>query len=309
MAVAGLGEPLGDQSGRGDFGRGQGLTAPAQQAEHDVVQFLVALAINQPAEVFVDLGHGRFDLGAAIGFAIAFSDDPQDDRRPAGVDADAGNSPATDKIGQERLDLAFTRAEALDVPPQNDAAARPHAAKRRKQRTVPHLPHFRGNARQGEEPATAAVRPRNVDLDAGRGAVGVWNDAAPFGEEGLTLVAFGHFPLPPGEEPPDVFKGLWHHDQRAVRRCGECLAGEIVGRRPQPAGRNDDVGPLDRAAKDVDAGLQFVADGRMIEHADTRLAESLAEPLRIGVEELSAGDFVANGEDLGVHQQVNGRRG
>ena len=107
IAAAGLCQPLGDQAGRGDFGRGQGLAAPAQQAEHDVLQFVVALAIDQRAEVLVDFGHGGFDLGAAILFAIAFGDNPQNDRRPAGVDADAGNAAATDEIGHERLDLAF----------------------------------------------------------------------------------------------------------------------------------------------------------------------------------------------------------
>ena len=98
-----------------------------------------------------------------------------------------------------------------------------------------------------------------------------------------------------------MFEGFRHHDQRAIRRRGKGLAREVVGRRPQPAGGDDDVGPLDRAAEDVDGRLQLVADGGMIEDADTQLAQSLAEPLRVGVEELSAGDFVANGENLGVH--------
>ena len=39
----------------------------------------------------------------------------------------------------------------------------------------------------------------------------------------------------------------------------------------------------------------------MIEHADAQLVQPLAEPLRVGVEQLPAGDFVADGEDLGVH--------
>ena len=89
---------------------------------------------------------------------------------------------------------------------------------------------------------------------------------------------------------------------RSVGR-GEGLAGKVVGRRPQPAGGDDDIGPLDGAAEDVDARLQLVADGGVIEDADAQLAQSLAEPLRVGVEELSAGDFVANGEDLGVHRR------
>ena len=202
--------------------------------------------------------------------------------------------------------MAFARAKALDIPPQNDPAAT-HAAEGREQITLPHLPHFRRHARQGEEPATAAIRPRNVQVDARRGAVRIRHDAAARGEAGLKLVALGHFPLPPGKELPDVFEGFRHHDERAIGRRGERLAGEIVGRRPQAAGRDDDVGPPDRAAEDVDAGLQLVADGRVIQYADAQLAQSLAEPLRVGVEELSARDFVANGEDLGIHGRQVGK--
>ncbi len=106
-----------------------------------------------------------------------------------------------------------------------------------------------------------------------------------------------------------MFHRFRHHQQRAIRRRRERLAGKIVGRRPQPAGRDDDIGPLDRAAKDLHAGLQFVAHGGVIKDADTQLTQSLAEPLRVGVEELSAGDFIADGENLGVHLQVSDRRG
>ena len=128
IAAAGLRQPLGNQAGRGYLGRGQALTALAQQAEHDVLQFVVALAIDQHAKVLVDLGHGGFDLGPALLFAVAFRDNPQNDRGPAGIDAYAGDAAAADEIGQERLDLAFARAKALDVPPQN---ARPPPMPRR----------------------------------------------------------------------------------------------------------------------------------------------------------------------------------
>ena len=97
-----------------------------------------------------------------------------------------------------------------------------------------------------------------------------------------------------------MLKGFRHHHQRAIGRRRQGLAREVVGSRPQPAGGDDDVGPLDRTAENVDARLQLVADGRVIQHADTQLTQSLAEPLRVGVEKLPARDFVANGEDLGV---------
>ena len=248
----------------------------------------------------MDLGHRGPHLGAAILFALPLGDDPQDDRGAAGVDPYAGDAAAADEIGQERFDLAFAGAKALDVPPQNDAAAAAQPTERRKQISIPHLPHFRRNAGQGKEPATTAIGPRNVEVDPGRGAVRIRHDAAPFREIGLKLVALGHFPLPPGEEPPHVLQGLGHEKQGAPGRRGQRLAGEVVGRRPQPAGGDDKVRPLERQAEDVNARLQLVADRRVVQDADTQLAQALAEPLRVGVEELSAGDFVADSKDLGV---------
>ena len=186
------------------------------------MQLFVALAKDQRAENLVDFGHRGFDLGPAPFFIIALSNDPQNDRRPAGVDAYAGDAVATDKVGHERFKLAFTCAEALDVPPQNDAAAGADAAECCKQITLPHLPHFRGNARQGQKSAAAATRKRvprpwNIEIDAGRGAVRIRHDAAAFGEECLKLVALGHFALPSGKKLPDVLEGFRDHDQRAFR--------------------------------------------------------------------------------------------
>jgi len=39
----------------------------------------------------------------------------------------------------------------------------------------------------------------------------------------------------------------------------------------------------------------------MIEHTDAQFFQPLAEPLGIGVEKLTAGDFVTDGKDFGVH--------
>ncbi len=248
------------------------------------MQFFVALAIDERAETLVDFGYGGFDLRTAMPFAIALGHDAENDRRPAGVDANARNAAAADEIGHERLHLAFAGAETLDVPPQNDAAAGPHAAQGGKQMTLPHLPHFRRNARQGNESATPLTRkrvrrPQNVEIDTRRGAVHIRHDAAARGEVGLQLIALGHFPLSPGKELPDVLEGLRNHDQGAIGRCGQGLARKVVGRGAQPAGGNDKVGPLDRAAEDVDARRQLVADGRVIHDANTQLTQSLAEPL------------------------------
>ena len=89
--------------------------------------------------------------------------------------------------------------------------------------------------------------------------------------------------------------------QLASGGLGQRLAGQVVGRRPQSAGGHDQIGPVDRLAKNLDARLQFVADRGVKEHANAQFFQPLAEPLGIGVEQLTAGDFVTDGEDFGVH--------
>ena len=87
-------------------------------------------------------------------------------------------------------------------------------------------------------------------------------------------------------------------------RLGQCLAGQVIGRGTQSAGGHDQVGPINRTSKNLGARLQFVADRGVEEHADAQFFQPLAEPLRIGVERLSAGDFVTDGEDFRVHGRL-----
>src|SRR5208337_3806944 len=104
-----------------------------------------------------------------------------------------------------------------------------------------------------------------------------------------------------------MIEGVRRQNQVTIYGRGKRFASEIVSCRSQAAGRDDDVGPLDRALKDVNARLQLVAHGGVIQNTDAQLAKSLAEPLRVGIEELPAGDFVANGEDLSVHRRQCGK--
>ena len=85
-----------------------------------------------------------------------------------------------------------------------------------------------------------------------------------------------------------------------ARRRGERLAREIVGRRAQPAGDDDDVGPPHGRLKRRDVVGQVVADRRVKRDLDAALGEPLGQPLAVGVEPLTGGQLVADGDDF-VH--------
>ena len=91
--------------------------------------------------------------------------------------------------------------------------------------------------------------------------------------------------------------------QLAADGLGQRVARQIVGRRSQPAGGDDDVDALDGAAKRVGQRIEFIADRRVVEHAIADRFELLAEPLHIGVEDPAADDFVADREDFCVHDR------
>ena len=168
-------------------------------------------------------------------------------------------------------------------------------------RIVPHFDHFGRHARQTNHAAGRSPFAGNLQIDARRGAVRISHHAAAGGKHRLKLVRRGHRPVAAGEHRADVLQGVGVELQRAAGRLGQRLARQIVGRGAKSAGGHDHVGPGDRLAKHLDAGRQFVADRGMIEHANAQLFEPLAEPLGVRVESLAAGDFVADGDDFGVH--------
>ena len=86
-------------------------------------------------------------------------------------------------------------------------------------------------------------------------------------------------------------------------RRGDRLAGEIVGRRAQPAGATHEVGPVDRRPKHGHVRLQFVADRGVKHHVDAQLREPLGEPLAVGVQPLPAGKLVADRNDFRTHRR------
>ena len=129
-------------------------------------------------------------------------------------------------------------------------AGRPCRAARRR-RAVPHLAAFRparpAGRRRGKAPsARGTSRSMPGAVPCGLGTMRL-----PSGNMACSSFCWRHRPLAPGEKAADVLQGFRHEHQRPIGRRGQGLAGQIVGRGAQPAGGHDDVGPLDRPAKDV----------------------------------------------------------
>ena len=137
-----------------------------------------------------------------------------------------------------------------------------------------------------------AVPPRIVD------------HLGPFGKIRLHLVALRHGPLPAGEHVLDMSQRRFVQYQLDAGRLGQHLARQIIERRPQPAGDDDEPGPLTGDADRLEIVGQVVGDGRVPADRDADLRELQAEPLAVGIEVLAGRQLGADGDDFCLHGGV-----
>ena len=266
-------------------------------------KLVVFLAEDERAEALADRGHGGFHRRRALFFRAAFGGDAQRDRGLAGRDADQRLPAAADHVGQHRLDLALAGPEAMDLPAaDHPPAGAQEAENRRGDRLAPHLDHFGRHAGQAKD---AARRPPGRAAPPGRCPARCRADCVPRGcrretsPESRSAAASagragrtsrGRAPAPPGRVATPA------------RSPGPTPGAS--GRRPSvPARRWPRPGrpgrsPGGRPRRKGPTGRRPWCDRCT---ADAQLLQPLAEPLGVRVERLAAGDFVADGEDFGVH--------
>ena len=208
---------------------------------------------------------------------------------------------AANEVGQHRFELALADAEALDAAMADDARRRLQRRDRRRHVRVPHRLHLGRHARQGEHGARRPGGRLESHVDARRRAVLVGNRRGAGGKVGLHGVPLRHLAAAAGEQAADVLERRLVAHQPDARHRGQRFAREIVGRRPQAAGGDDDVDPPHGRLKRRDVVGQVVADGRVKRDLDAALGEPLGQPLAVGVEPLAGRQLVADGDDLGTH--------
>ena len=189
-----------------------------------------------------------------------------------------------------------------------------HAARRSAPRESPARPSRATS--QTSRPARRAARTAGTAAQHSRGIVmsmpgavpcGLAIGRLPRGKHRLHDVSLGHRAVAAaGEQRANVRQRRLVLHQLDARRRGDRLAGEVVGRRPQPAGARRRRRPGRSPRETRPRWLQVVADRRVKHHVDAQLGEPLGEPLAIGVEPLAGGELVANGNDFGTHGQNRG---
>ena len=88
--------------------------------------------------------------------------------------------------------------------------------------------------------------------------------------------------------------------QLHARDARNSLGGQVVGGRPDAAGRNHDVTLLDRRAPRPFQTIGNVADRNHRNQIDSNFRELVGKVVGVGIDDLAGGDFVAGGKNHSV---------
>src|SRR6185503_2508440 len=82
---------------------------------------------------------------------------------------------------------------------------------------------------------------------------------------------------------------------------GDRLAGQVVLRRAEAAGRYDEVRTTERTVQDLAAPCRVVPDGGDKQTVNSEIGEARRQVLRVRIHDLAEEQLGPDGEDLGAH--------
>ena len=155
--------------------------------------------------------------------------------------------------------------------------------------------------RAGEQHGVLAGRAGVLEDHARRGAVVVFDLAAVHRDVRLTAVVLGHRAAPRSEERADLVEFFLVEAKFVTERVSDGLLCQIVLRRAEPAGKDEQIAA---AAREVDNTLQplgVVAHDALEMHVDAQLRELAAQELRVGVQNVAEQKLGSHGNDFSFH--------
>ncbi len=112
-------------------------------------------------------------------------------------------------------------------------------------------------------------------------------DGRPHRHVGLAQVVVGHAPPPTREHLRDALRDVVVALELDAHHLGDALARDVVVRRPEPAAHDHRVTAIEREAQHGDDARPVVTDLRLEVRVDARERELLADPRRVGVDDLT----------------------
>ena len=92
--------------------------------------------------------------------------------------------------------------------------------------------------------------------------------------------------------------------RRLAARGGDRLAGQVVGGRAQPAGRDDEVGPAQARRERVGHLVEVVGEGGQAGDPDTHPGQGSGQLPGVRVARLADGQFAADAQQFGGQESA-----
>jgi hypothetical protein len=141
---------------------------------------------------------------------------------------------------------------------------------------------------------------RHRHPEARRGAERILDDGSALGKVRLPEIVLGHRPIDAREQFLHMRDGGLVAPQLHSRDARDSFGGQVVGRRPDAAGRNHDVTFLDRRAPRPFQTIGNVADRDHRNQIDSDFRELIGKVIGVGIDDLAGGDFIAGGKNHSV---------
>ena len=156
--------------------------------------------------------------------------------------------------------------------------------------------HLVGNAGDGGDGLGTVL-----DDEARCRADGILDGDGPVGDEGLLAIVLAHFPAQPGKEIVDLVTECLIEDERSACHLGNRLACQIVERRADASGGENEVCPAQGVSQCRLDPLKVVAHGGFEMYVCPDRRELLGHVGRVGVHDLAQQQLGSDGDDLCFH--------
>jgi hypothetical protein len=171
---------------------------------------------------------------------------------------------------------------------------------------APHFHHFgwnTGKCQQSEQilPTLNRLFSLHGTINTGGGSVRIPYRHCTLRLKGLPFVGGSHSAAAPLKKFLNHSERRFVFEKRYTSGISNRLSGQIVGSGTESAGRNNEIDSIHGNLENTDHFWEIIDYGGVIEYRNADPFQFTAQPLRVGVEDFSIGDFVADCNNFCVH--------
>ena len=297
-------QSTGDQPTGERLRESEGLAAVPQQLEHHRLHRVVVEPEDDIADDLANPPLLLVENGDDLRFGRGLRGDPDLESLPS--TRKKGDGGGAGLIEMPDLVVQLLREPRLGLPPCPQRAAVDHRGdagpgleigKNARRHHLLHLPRHTGD-RVDDLPLVGAGERTH---ETGRRTRHRRVERRTHGHVGLEKVVVRHLATTTTEHGVDLLDERTVSHEFDPHHLGDCIAGDVVLGRSEPAAYDHRVASIDRETQDLDHPIQIVADLGLVVAVDTDEGELLADPRRVRVDDLPEQQFGADRDHFTLH--------